>query len=109
MKALHGAIGLLMTAGVCLGGKQPPVCPWDCASPGNNAIDTVDFFELIAQWGLSGTSCDFGSGNPGVSTADFFDLIGRWGPCPAPPNDECTGAIIACLHADSSNADDGTI
>jgi hypothetical protein len=55
-------------------------CPWDCADGGNGEVDTVDFFQLIAEWGQVGVPCDFDG--DGVSTVDFFDLIGHWGLCP---------------------------
>ncbi len=42
-------------------------------------VDTVDFLELLAQWGSFG-SCDF-KGN-GVDTVDFLELLANWGPCP---------------------------
>jgi hypothetical protein len=54
-------------------------CPWDCGD-NDGSVTTVDFFALIAQWGMVGAPCDF-SGD-GVDTVDFFKLIGHWGPCP---------------------------
>jgi hypothetical protein len=55
-------------------------CPWDCADS-NGDVNTIDFFQLIAEWGLVGSPCDFD--NNGVDVVDFFDLIGHWGPCPS--------------------------
>jgi hypothetical protein len=43
-------------------------------------IDTVDFLALLAQWGQTGTSCDFDG--TGVDTVDFLALLAAWGPCP---------------------------
>jgi hypothetical protein len=54
-------------------------CPWDCVD-GDGEVTTVDFFGLIAEWGMIGTPCDF-DGN-GVDVVDFFGLIGHWGVCP---------------------------
>ncbi len=54
-------------------------CPWDCAD-GNGAVDIVDFLQLLADWGMVGSACDF-NGN-GVDIVDFLKLLGAWGPCP---------------------------
>jgi parallel beta-helix repeat protein len=58
----------------------PAPCPWDCAVPANGQVDTVDFFQLIAEWGLECTPCDQ-TGGPGVDVVDFFALIAASGPC----------------------------
>jgi hypothetical protein len=56
-------------AGVSFTVREPVVpCPEDCAQPANGEVDTVDFFEVIAQWGMIGTSCDLDLGLPGVDT-----------------------------------------
>ncbi|NIM47868.1 MAG: hypothetical protein GTO22_01155, partial [Gemmatimonadales bacterium] len=26
-------------------------CPWDCAEPQDNMVDTLDFLQLLADWG----------------------------------------------------------
>jgi hypothetical protein len=54
-------------------------CPWDCADS-DGEVTTVDFFSLIAEWGMVGSPCDF-DGN-GVDVVDFFELIAHWGACP---------------------------
>jgi hypothetical protein len=54
-------------------------CPWDCAD-NNGDVNTIDFFQLIAEWGIVGSPCDF-DGN-GVDVVDFFELIAHWGACP---------------------------
>ncbi len=58
-------------------------CPWDCAAPPNGLVDTVDFLELLALWGVPGGNgpCDF-DGNGLVDTVDFLDLLAHWGACP---------------------------
>ncbi len=61
---------------------QPPNCPWDCDGSGDGMVDTNDFLALLAQWGLFGTSCDFGLGVPGIGASEFLDLLANWGPCP---------------------------
>jgi hypothetical protein len=55
-------------------------CPWDCGTPADEQVSVVDFLIMLAQWGQSGTSCDFDGG--GVSVTDFLELLGHWGPCP---------------------------
>ena len=57
-------------------------CPWDCQEVANAVVDVADFLDLLIQWGMSGTPCDFGAGPPGVDTADFLELVIYWGPCP---------------------------
>jgi hypothetical protein len=57
----------------------PPQCPWDCGD-NNGEVGIVDFLELLAQWDLVGTACDFD--NDGVSIVDFLKLLGNWGECP---------------------------
>jgi hypothetical protein len=57
-------------------------CPWDCDGSNDGQVNTVDFFELLAQWNQVGSSCDFGLGAVGVDVVDFFELIARWGQCP---------------------------
>ncbi len=57
-------------------------CPWDCDGSGDGMVDTNDFLALLAQWGLSDTSCDFGLGVPGIGANEFLDLLANWGPCP---------------------------
>jgi hypothetical protein len=56
-------------------------CPWDCAG-GDGEVTAVDFFALIAEWGMIGTPCDLGLGSPGVDVGEFFELLAHWGPCP---------------------------
>jgi hypothetical protein len=60
----------------------PPIdtCPWDCGGNDNDEVDVIDFFTLIAEWGMVGAGCDFQ--NDGVDVVDFFELLGKWGPCP---------------------------
>ena len=54
-------------------------CPWDCADS-NGAVDIVDFLQLLADWDMVGSPCDF-NGN-GVDITDFLKLLAAWGPCP---------------------------
>jgi hypothetical protein len=50
-----------------------------CDLDGNGTVDTVDFFDLLAQWGTDpGGPPDF-DGNGDVDVLDFFLLIGCWG------------------------------
>src|SRR5262249_43006675 len=51
-------------------------CIWDCADS-NGVVGVVDFLALLAQWGQTGTSCDFD--NNGVGTVDFLALLQHWG------------------------------
>ena len=53
-------------------------CPWDCGD-GDGLVGIVDFLELLAQWDIVGTSCDFDGG--GVGIVDFLKLLAQWGPC----------------------------
>ncbi|MHC4900565.1 MAG: hypothetical protein ACYTGD_02785 [Planctomycetota bacterium] len=57
-------------------------CPWDCGDIKDSEVNVVDFLALLAQWGQTGTSCDFGLGDPGVGINEFLELIAWWGPCP---------------------------
>ena len=41
----------------------------DCQEFPNGMVDTVDFFDLLGQWDMIGTSCDIGLGNPGGSSS----------------------------------------
>jgi hypothetical protein len=56
-------------------------CPWDCGD-GDGVIGIVDFLALLAQWGQSGTSCDFDG--LGVGIVEFLGQLANWGPCPMP-------------------------
>jgi hypothetical protein len=58
-----------------------PACPWDCGD-GDGEVTAIDFFALLAEWGMFGTPCDFLLGPAGVDVTEFFDLIAHWGPCP---------------------------
>lgn len=58
---------------------RPATCPWDCGSPSDGIVSTLDLLALLAQWGAPG-SCDFD--NDGVGTADLLELLANWGPCP---------------------------
>jgi hypothetical protein len=64
---------------VDIGAYEHVPCPWDCAD-GDGEVTTIDFFQLIAEWGMVGSPCDFDDN--GVDVVDFFDLIGHWGTCP---------------------------
>lgn len=57
-----------------------PICTWDCASPADGAVSVVDLLALLAQWGQSGTSCDFDG--TGVGVVALLKLLGHWGACP---------------------------
>ncbi|MHC4220538.1 MAG: hypothetical protein ACYSU7_19035, partial [Planctomycetota bacterium] len=57
-------------------------CPWDCQPVPNQLVDVPDFLAILAQWGLEGTSCDFGTGDPGVGINEFLDFLANFGPCP---------------------------
>ncbi len=56
------------------------VCPWDCEPKPNGTVGINDFLELLAQWSMVDSSCDFDGGGVGIN--DFLDLLGNWGPCP---------------------------
>ena len=58
-----------------------PSCLWDCGDF-NGVVGVTDFLAVLAQWGMTGTACDFG--NPGVNIQDFLALLANWGPCPTP-------------------------
>ncbi|MHC4414460.1 MAG: hypothetical protein ACYS0G_04170 [Planctomycetota bacterium] len=72
-----------------LGGEQEPTCPWDCGRQ-DKFVGVADLLALLAGWGQPGP-CDFDGG--GVFISDLLELLGHWGVCPAPVNDECTGAL----------------
>ncbi len=59
---------------------QGTSCPWDCEPTPNGDVGINDFLELLAQWTLVGSSCDFDGG--GVGITDFLALLANWGPCP---------------------------
>ncbi len=56
-------------------------CPWDCQAVPNGAVDVADLLSLLAQWGQTGTSCDF-DGLPEVGVGELLGLLANWGPCP---------------------------
>ena len=43
-------------------------------------VGITDFLQLLAEWGVIGTSCDVNGG--GVGITDFLDLLANWGACP---------------------------
>lgn len=57
---------------------EGPPCIWDCADLDGN-VGVTDFLQLLAEWGLIDTPCDF-DGN-GVDILDFLELLAHWGPC----------------------------
>jgi hypothetical protein len=57
-----------------------PPCPWDCEPAADGNVGINDFLELLAQWSLVGSSCDFDGGGVGINA--FLDLLANWGPCP---------------------------
>jgi hypothetical protein len=57
-----------------------PLCPWDCEPTPEGTVGINDFLEVLAQWSMVGTSCDFDGGGVGIN--DFLDLLAAWGPCP---------------------------
>ncbi len=71
---------------------QVPTCPWDCQATPDQEVGISDFLEVLAQWTLVDTSCDFDGGGVGIN--DFLLLLANWGLCPGPVNDECDGKII---------------
>ena len=60
-------------------GSQPG-CPWDCESVPEFTVGINDFLELLAQWNLIDSTCDFDGGGVGIN--DFLELLANWGPCP---------------------------
>ena len=60
-------------------------CPWDCGgdTPDGN-VGIVDFLDLLGDWNMIGTPCDFDG--DGVGITDFLKLLANWGPCPAQPS-----------------------
>ncbi len=70
--------GVEITAVFCDDPGDP--CPWDL--DGSGGVDTVDFLDLLAQWGTDpGGPPDF-DGSGLVDTIDFLDLLANWGGCP---------------------------
>lgn len=59
-------------------GMFSPPCPWDCGE-GDGNVGILDFLALLAQWGQSGSSCDFAG--DGVGVLDLLALLAHWGPC----------------------------
>ena len=57
-----------------------PNCPWDCEFTPDGNVGINDFLELLAQWNMVGTSCDFSGGGVGINA--FLDLLANWGACP---------------------------
>ena len=55
-------------------------CPWDCEAIPDGTVGVNDFLDLLSQWAMVGTSCDFDGGGVGVN--DFLDLLANWGACP---------------------------
>jgi hypothetical protein len=55
-------------------------CPWDCETTPDGSVGVTDFLKMLAEWGQTGTPCDFDGG--GVSVTDFLDLLANWGSCP---------------------------
>ena len=55
-------------------------CPWDCQAVPDGEVGINDFLDLLGQWTMIDTSCDFDGGGVGIN--DFLDLLGHWGPCP---------------------------
>jgi hypothetical protein len=55
-------------------------CPWDCEAVPDGMVGVTDFLALLAQWGQSGTPCDFDAN--GVDVNDFLLMLASWGPCP---------------------------
>ncbi len=61
-------------------GDGYPECPADLDNSG--ATDTIDFLDLLAQWGTDpGGPPDFNN-DMTVDTTDFLELLSQWGPCP---------------------------
>ena len=56
-----------------------PSCPWDCGDFDGN-VGIVDFLQLLADWTVVGSPCDFDGG--GVGIVDFLKLLANWGLCP---------------------------
>jgi len=57
----------------------PDPCPWDCGDF-NDDVGINDFLQVLAEWDMVGTPCDFDGGGVGIN--DFLDLLANWGPCP---------------------------
>ena len=66
---------------VLLGSPQEstPTCPWDCGDM-DGIVGIVDFLQLLAEWTMVDTPCDFDGG--GVGITDFLKLLANWGACP---------------------------
>lgn len=58
-------------------------CPWDCQmnSPADGRVGTDDLNTLLAQWGQTCVTCDFGTGPDGVGSEDQQALLAHWGRC----------------------------
>ncbi len=55
-------------------------CPWDL--DGNGSVDTVDFLDLIGQWGTDPDGPPDFDDNGTVDTMDLLELLANWGQCP---------------------------
>ncbi len=67
---------LVVTGGTTV---KTPQCPEDVNSDG--VVDTVDFLEVLAEWGNLGGPADVNSDGV-VDTLDFLEVLAAWGPCP---------------------------
>ncbi len=60
-------------------GMGVPGCPWDCT--GDGEVNVPDLLQLLADWGLPGSPCDFDGGI--VAVPDLLKLLANWGlQCP---------------------------
>ncbi len=66
-------------------------CPGDCNQ--DKVVDVVDLIDLLSRWGPCAACCQDINGDGVVSIVDLLVLLSNFGECPAPPNDECAGAI----------------
>ncbi len=58
-----------------------PSCPWDCQAVPSGSVDVPDLLQLLADWGLPGSPCDFDGGGA-VTVPDLLKLLANWGACP---------------------------
>jgi len=62
---------------------DPPGCVFACSGSEEPGVGIVDFLALLAQWGMTATSCDFFCN--GVGIVELLALLAHWGPdCGSP-------------------------
>lgn len=60
---------------------QALACSADCVG-GDGIVGIEEFLAVLAQWGMTGSSCDLDAGAPGVGIEEFLRILANWGACP---------------------------